>query len=132
MDADNVINDYTHSIVLMGGSGRREGLKRCGPSGTMMGRMRISMRMWMRRSMWVTRVRGRRCPLIEVRIILIHHLGAAHHTPRTRHPRAGLPTCVTERCTRVTRALYLLHSRYYLFYYFFFFYYLFRYLLLIK
>lgn len=62
MDADNVINDYTHSIVLMGGSGRREGLKRCGPSGTMMGRMRISMRMWMRRSMWVTRVRGAAVP----------------------------------------------------------------------
>lgn len=75
-----------------------------------MSSMWISMWMRMRRCMRMTRVRGRRWPLIEVRIILIHHLGAAHHTPRTRHPRAGLPTSVPERCTRVTRARNFLHA----------------------
>lgn len=74
-----------------------------------MGRMRIRVR----GRMGVARVRRWRCPRVEVRmIILIHHLGAAHHPARARHPRAGLPTCVPERCTTrsKTATTCLLHS----------------------
>ena len=83
----------------MSSGSRWKRLKRRRSRGTMMSRVWISVRMGMRSGMGVRRVRGRRWPLIEVRIILIHHLGAAHHTPRARHPRAGLATCVPERCT---------------------------------
>lgn len=55
------------------------------------GRMRVSrMRRW-----WPM-------GLVEVRIILIHHIGAAHHPARARHPRAGLQTCVPERRTTLS------------------------------
>lgn len=89
------------------GGGKR--LKRCRPGRTVMGRMGIRMR----GRMGVGRVRRRRCPRIEVRmIILIHHLGAAHHPARAWHPRPGLTTCVPERRTTRsnTTTTWLLHS----------------------
>lgn len=84
--------------------GRGEGLKRRRPSRAVVGRMWIRVGMGVRGRMRVGRVRRwwRRWPLVEVRIILIHHLGTAHHPARARHPRAGLSTCVPER--RTTRS----------------------------
>lgn len=83
--------------------GRREGLKGCRPSWTMVGRMRICVGMTVRGRMGMGRMR-RRWPmgLVEVRIILIHHIGAAHHPARAWHPRAGLQTCVPERRTTLS------------------------------
>lgn len=79
---------------------RREGLKGRRPGRTVVGRVRISVGMAVRGRMGVSRMR-RRWPvgLVKVRIILIHHIGAAHHPARARHPRAGLQTCVPERRT---------------------------------
>jgi len=70
---------------------RREGLERRRPRWTVVGRVRIGVRVAVRGRMGVRRVR-RRWPvgLIKVRIILIHHIGAAHYPARARHPRAGL------------------------------------------
>lgn len=92
----------THPLVLMRRRGRWEGLKRR--------LMRIRMGMGVRGRMRVGRVRRRRWPLIEVRIILIHHLGTAHHPARARHPRAGLPTCVPERRTTRSYTIPCFHS----------------------
>lgn len=80
-----------------------KGLERRRPSWTMVGRMRIGVRVTMRGRMRMGRMR-RRWPmgLVQVRIILIHHIGAAHHPARARHPRAGLQTCVPERRTTLS------------------------------
>lgn len=80
--------------------GRREGLKGRRPRWTVVGRVRIRVGMTVRGRMRMGRMR-RRWPvgLVEVRIILIHHIGAAHHPARARHPRAGLQACVSERRT---------------------------------
>lgn len=104
-----VKRNFTHPVVLVRGCGRGEGLKRRRPGRAVVGRMRIRVGMGVRGRMRVGRVRRRRrrWPLVEVRIILIHHLGTAHHPARARHPRAGLPTCVPER--RTTR-LYTIFS----------------------
>lgn len=79
---------------------RREGLKGRRPSRAVVGRVRIGMGMAVRGRMGVGWMR-RRWPvgLVKIRIILIHHIGAAHHPARARHPRAGLQTCVPERRT---------------------------------
>lgn len=83
--------------------GRREGLKGRRPGWAVVGRVRIGMGVAVRGRMRVGRMR-RRWPmgLVEVRIILIHHIGAAHHPARARHPRAGLQTCVPERRTTLS------------------------------
>ena len=93
-----------------GGGGKR--LKRGRPGGTVVGRMRIRVGMGVRGRVRVGRVRRRRrrrWPLVEVRIILIHHLGTAHHPARARHPRAGLPTCVPERRTTRSYTIFSFH-----------------------
>jgi len=79
---------------------RREGLKRRRSGRAVVGRVRIGMGVTVRGRMGVGRMR-RRWPvgLVKIRIILIHHIGAAHHPARARHPRAGLQTCVPERRT---------------------------------
>lgn len=91
--------------------GRGEGLKRCRPSRTVVGRMWIRVGMGVRGRMRVGRMRRwwRRWPLVEVRIILIHHLGTAHHPARARHPRAGLSTCVPERRTTRSSTIFSFH-----------------------
>lgn len=91
--------------------GCRKGLKGRRPGWTVVGRVRIGVGVAVRGRMRVSRVR-RRWPvgLVEVRIILIHHLGAAHHPARARHPRAGLQTCVPERRTTLSNTtLWLIH-----------------------
>lgn len=82
---------------------RREGLEGRRSGWAVVGRVRISVGVAVRGRMGVSRVR-RRWPmgLVEVRIILIHHIGAAHHPARARHPRAGLQTCVPERRTTLS------------------------------
>lgn len=79
---------------------RREGLKGRRSGRAVMGRVWIGMRVAVRGRMGVGGMR-RRWPvgLVKIRIILIHHIGAAHHPARARHPRAGLQTCVPERRT---------------------------------
>lgn len=73
-----------YPVVLMTRRGRRKGLKRRWPSRTVVGRVRMMIagmgntRMWCR--MWMRR----RWPLIYVRIVLIHNLGAAHNRARPR------------------------------------------------
>ena len=91
--------------------GRGEGLKRRRPSRAVVGRMWIRVGMGVRGRMRVGRVRRwwRRWPLVEVRIILIHHLGTAHHPARARHPRAGLSTCVPERRTTRSSTIFSFH-----------------------
>lgn len=86
-------------------------MKRGRPGGTVVGRMRIRVGMGVRGRVRVSRVRRRRrrWPLVEVRIILIHHLGTAHHPARARHPRAGLPTCVPERRTTRSYTIFSFH-----------------------
>lgn len=98
-------------IVLMRRRGRGEGLKRRRPSRAVVGRMWIRVGMGVRGRMRVGRVRRwwRRWPLVEVRIILIHHLGTAHHPARARHPRAGLSTCVPERRTTRSSTIFSFH-----------------------
>lgn len=90
---------------------RGKRLKRRRPCRAVVGRMRIRMGMGVRGRMRVSRVRRRRrrWPLVEVRIILIHHLGTAHHPARARHPRAGLPTCVPERRTTRSYTIFCFH-----------------------
>lgn len=82
---------------------RRERLEGRRPGWTVVGRMWISVGVAVRGRMRVSRMR-RWWPmgLVEVRIILIHHIGAAHHPARARHPRAGLQTCVPERRTTLS------------------------------
>lgn len=93
----------THPVILMRRRSRREGLKGRRSGWTVVGRVWISVRMAVRGRMRMRRVR-RRWPvgLVEVRIILIHHIGAAHYPARARHPRAGLQTCVPERRTTLS------------------------------
>lgn len=93
----------TYSIILMRRRGRRKGLKGRRSGWAVVGRVWISMRVAVRGRMGMSRVR-RRWPmgLVQVRIILIHHIGAAHHPARARHPRAGLQTCVPERRTTLS------------------------------
>ena len=101
----------THPVVLVRGGGGGKRLKRGRPGGTVVGRMRIRVGMGVRGRVRVSRVRRRRrrWPLVEVRIILIHHLGTAHHPARARHPRAGLPTCVPERRTTRSYTIFSFH-----------------------
>lgn len=106
---DKEKDSSTHPLVLMRRRSCRERLKRRRPGRAVMGRMRIRM-VGVRGRMRVGRVRRRRWPLIEVRIILIHHLGTAHHPARARHPRAGLPTCVPERRTTRSYTIACFHS----------------------
>lgn len=83
---------------------RREGLEGRRSGRAVVGRVRIGVGVAVRGRMGVGRVR-RRWPVggrVEVRIILIHHIGAAHHPARARHPRAGLQTCVPERRTTLS------------------------------
>jgi len=77
--------------------GRREGLEGRRPGRAVVGRVRVRVGVAVRGRMRVSRVRRRWAVGIEVRIILIHHIGAAHHPARARHPRAGLQARVAER-----------------------------------
>lgn len=77
---------HTDPIVLMSRRSRGKRLKGCRPCWAVMGCMRIPMAVRMRAGMWMSRWWW--WPLIDVRIILIHNLGAAHYPQPP--PRWGL------------------------------------------